>query len=100
MAKTVKKQEETEALVIKPSMDFGPDHKNVMIEHVTDNVPELTSVGYAHIPGTKLFASYTIKTKGGTVISMVVDEPDARAIAEDAAKINFVNEMCRYDEEF
>ncbi len=99
MAKPTKKQEEITEVqdVIRPSMEFE-GHKNSFIEYVKKDDPELTAVGYARIPGTNTYASYVMKIKAGVVISMIVDEPNMKAVAEDSAKVCFVNELTREEE--
>lgn len=79
--------------IVKPVVDFGPDAKqNALVElFQQETPPELKSVGYAKVPGTNRFVSYIIISKGTEVLSIEVSEPDLRAIAEDDAKINFVN---------
>ncbi len=56
-----------------------------------DAAPQIKSIGYAGIPGTNRYISYIITTQGKEVLKIEVSEPDLRAIAEDEAKINFVN---------
>lgn len=56
-------------------------------------MPTLKSIGYACIPGTTSWVSYVIETKGREVISITVDEPNHRSIAEESSKINFVNAL-------
>ena len=73
-------------------------HENAFIRHIKDNSPELTAVGYARIPRTNEYVSYVIKIKDGIVISMVVDEPNLKAVAEDSAKVLFINELTNEEE--
>lgn len=56
-----------------------------------DEAPEITSIGYMKIPGSNRYISYVITSQGKEILKIEVSEPDFRAIAEDEAKINFVN---------
>lgn len=106
MAKQTKKQEIQETQVveqpkansyIEPTLNFE-NHNNEFITHVKEEQPELTAVGYARIPGTNNYAAYVIKFQGDKIIKMVVDEPNLKNIAEESAKIQFVNEFVRNEE--
>lgn len=69
-------------------------------EAAEDNgeLPILTAVGMARIsPDSNDFVSYTLQTKGKEVLSMEVSEPNLRAIVQDEAKINFVQEFLQGD---
>lgn len=83
---------------LEPTLKFDSKHKNELIEHIKEDEPELSAVGYARIPGTNNYAAYVIKFKGNQITSMVVDEPNLKSIAEESAKINFVNEFVRSEE--
>jgi len=63
------------------------------------NGPELTAVGYVRIPGTNEYSSYTITVKGGEVVRIVCDEPNLKVIAEETAKISFINNFVDREEE-
>lgn len=71
-----------------------------MFESDHDDLPEIKSVGFAKLPdgGSNAWVSYVITTKGKEVISIEVDEPNLRQIAEESAKISFVNQFI--DQEF
>lgn len=89
MAKATKKQES----VVKPSVTFEGDSKEHVLETLMNSsqAPVVTSVGVMRVPGTNNYISYTVKTQGTKVVSIEVEEPNLRAIAEETAKINFVN---------
>jgi len=55
----------------------------------SNEAPELKAVGYAKVPGG--YVSYTITTKGKDVTKIEVSEPDLRGIADEMAKMSFVN---------
>lgn len=97
-----KKQEQVETKsepsYIEPTLKFDDKHKNEFIEHVKNDEPELTAVGYARIPGTNNYSAYVIKIVGDKVIKMIVDEPNLKLVAEESAKIQFVNEFVRNEE--
>jgi hypothetical protein len=64
-----------------------------------DAMPTLKSVGFVKLkPGSTSWVSYTLITKGKEVLSMEVDEPNLRDIAEESAKIAFVSAFT--EEEF
>lgn len=96
MAKTTKKQEsqeqseEVKSSFIEPTMKFE-NHTNEFIKHVEEEQPELRAVGFARVPGTNNYAAYVLIVKGDKVIKMTVDEPNMRNVAEEAAKIQFVD---------
>ena len=59
--------------------------------------PELTAVGYVRIPGTNEYSSYTITIKDGVVTKVVCEEPNLKVIAEESAKIAFINNFVDKD---
>ena len=60
-------------------------------EERLEDLPILTSVGYMRLgTGVANWVSYVMKTQGDKVLSIIVDELNLRAIAEESAKINFV----------
>lgn len=86
MAKTSKKES-----VVQPIIRIENDKEHIMATLLdSKSAPEVKSVGVFHVPGTNNYVSFTMITKGNEVISIEVDEPNLRAIAEESAKINFV----------
>lgn len=90
MAKLTKKLTDS---IIQPLIRVeGEQH---VFEKIFDETPEklptLKSIGYSNIEGTNTWVSYVLTTKGKDVLSIEVDEPNLRAIAEESSKINFVN---------
>ena len=80
--------------IIKPSISVegGKPHTLVsLFEGDPENLPTLRSVGYGQIPGTSTFVAYTIYSRGQEITKIEVEEPNLRAIAEESAKIFFVN---------
>lgn len=58
----------------------------------SEDAPEIRSVGFMRISETSnTWISYVMTTKGNKVIKVEVDEPNLRVIAEESAKIQFVN---------
>ena len=54
-------------------------------------MPEMKCVGYMNLDsGSNSWISYTATIKGNEVLSIEVDEPNMRAVAEESAKIAFV----------
>ncbi len=88
--------------VVKPSVTFlgGKDH---VLEELLkkDEAQELKSVGYARVNNlaghTAAYVSYVITTKGDKVLKIEVEEPNLKAIAEEATKISFVNNFMTGD---
>lgn len=82
--------------IVEPSVRFGTD-KNILedlFDGPADDMPELKSVGYQKVgEGSHSWISFTITTKGREVIKVEVEEPNVRAIAEESAKIAFVNQF-------
>lgn len=83
--------------VIEEIMTFDGDSKEHPLKTLFDGSPEswptLFSVGYAQLPDSNKFVSYVITFKGKEMIKMQVSQPDFRQVAEDEAKINFVNKF-------
>ena len=65
-------QQVAEKTYLEPTLKFDSNHKNELIEHIKEDEPELSAVGYARIPGTNNYAAYVLKFKGDKIISMVV----------------------------
>ncbi len=64
----------------------------------TGDLPEMKCVGYMKLgDGQNSWISYTATIKGDKVISIEVDEPNMRAIAEESAKIAFVTSFIDQD---
>ena len=66
-----------------------------------DNAPVLKSVGYSLVPGLTgqgRFVSYVITSQGDQVLNIEVEQPNLKAIAEESAKMAFVNTLMRDDE--
>lgn len=55
-----------------------------------EEMPLIKSVGYSKLGGRSGWISYTITTRGREVVSIEVSEPDLKDIAEETAKIAFV----------
>lgn len=73
------------------------DGQKHVLEQIMDENPEdmpvLEAVGYVKVAKDRQHSwmSYVIKTKGKEVLSIEASEPDMRAVAEEAAKISFVD---------
>ena len=76
--------------VIEPSIVI-PEHTNPFVTYFDDESPELTSVGFTRLPNTNTYVSYTVHSKGGVITKIVCDEPNLKIVAEETAKISFVN---------
>lgn len=80
--------------IVEPSIKFDGE-KNILekiFDGLPEDMPELKSVGYAKVSdGQHGFLSYTITSRGREIIKIEVEEPNLRAIAEESAKIAFVN---------
>ena len=80
--------------IVEPSIRMG-DEKNLLekiFDGLPEDMPELKSVGYAKIgEGQHAYVNYTITSRGREIIKIEVEEPNLRAIAEESAKISFVN---------
>ena len=95
MTKPTKKV--SKSSIVEPSVGIE-GHTNSFIPFF-DKEPELTAVGYVKIPNSNTYVSYTITIKGDKVIKIVCDEPNLKAIAEESAKISFINNFVDNDEE-
>lgn len=86
--------------VIKPSVIIeGEQHIFQKLEK-DSKLPEMKAIGYMDLGQGKLhnWVSYVITIKGDKVLSIEVDEPNMRQIAEEATKINFTTLFMDVDE--
>lgn len=85
---------------VEQSIHFiGVDKKHVL-ETILESkdAPEIVSVGTVKIPDTNQYVSFTLTTKGNKVVKFEVGEPNIKLIAEDEAKIAFVNNFITYND--
>jgi len=78
------------ASVIEESVQIR-GHVNSFVSYFDKKQPELTAVGYVKIPDTNTYVSYVITIKGSEVVKVVCDEPNMKIVAEESAKVSFVN---------
>lgn len=82
--------------IVQPTVTFGDDKQHVVAELLdSENPPVITSIGYMRVPNKNTFVAYTIKSKGREILSIEVEEPNLRMIAEDSAKMFFVSNFCQ-----
>lgn len=99
MAKSNKK-EEVKPLIQPIIRVEGESHIFEDME-AADELPVITSIGYTRVaPNSRDYVSYVIKSKGREVLSIEVSEPNARLIAVDDAKLNFMTQFEDSDEAF
>jgi len=96
MSKAAKKKEEVTSTesIIKPTMVFNDGSKNAMVqlfEGEQSELPLIKSIGYMRLPDSNTYVSYVITTQGYSVVSIEVEEPNLRYVAEEASKISFVS---------
>lgn len=88
-----KKKPSSSESVIKPTIRVNGEN-HILEDLLTgpeEKMPVLTSVGYCRVgTGIHSWVSYKITTQGEKVLSIEVDEPNMRAIAEESAKGMFV----------
>jgi len=92
----MKKAQRKASEVIKPLIRSNDEQHilEAIFDGDEEDMPVVKSVGYTNLrTGPNSWISYTITTKGREVISFEVSEPDARLVAEDGAKIAFVQEF-------
>lgn len=81
--------------VVERTMTFDPPNRHQLKELIEsddlDEVPELVSVGMYKVGGN--WVSFVMESKGSQVTKITLDEPNLRPIAEESAKINFVNKF-------
>ena len=97
MSKAKKLQEVKESVIVPSIQIEGKEHALQELFNKED-APEIKSVGYAKVPGTNQYISYTITSKGTEVVKIEVEEPNLRQIAEESAKICFVNTFMTVEE--
>lgn len=81
-----------EPSVIRPTVTFqdGEQHVFQTLEQ-EGSLPVMKAVGYMPaMVGKMSWVSYTVTFQGTKVISISVDEPNLRAIAEESAKMAFM----------
>lgn len=77
--------------VVKPLIAVAGETHPLDDMIASDDAPEMKAVGYMRLsPGPSGWVSYTVTIKGREVLSIDVAEPNMRAIAEESAKIAFV----------
>lgn len=92
MAKPAKKTESIVKPVVRVAGELHALEK--ILDGDPDKIPTIKSVGCMRVsPDSNSWISYTILTKGREVISIEVDEPNLRGVAEESAKINFVQQF-------
>lgn len=76
--------------VVQPIVKF--DAQKHLLDELIDKgeAPELKSVGYMQIKPGNNWVSYVITTKGREVLKVEISEPDMKIVAEESAKISFV----------
>ncbi len=83
------------AHIVQPTVKFVGDDKKHALQAIfdgpEDKMPVIKSVGTIGVPGTNTWISFIMHTKGTKVIKVDADEPNLRAIAEESAKISFVD---------
>lgn len=95
MAKPTKQEVKS---IVKPTVSFNDSKEHVLATLLAENsAPVIESVGVFKVPNTNRYVSFVMKTQGKEVISIEVNEPDLRAIAEEAAKISFVDKFMSGD---
>ena len=98
MSKATKTKPVKEESFVKPSIQVNDSKENVISNLIEgSNAPEIQSIGVFKVPGTNHYVSFTMITKGKEVISIEVEEPNLRAIAEESAKISFVEKFMSGD---
>lgn len=93
----VSKKPTSNGVLIKPSVSIE-GHTNPFIPYFNDNELELKSVGYIKMPGSNNYVAYTITTVGGKVTEIICDEPNMKMVAEESAKISFVEHFVDSEE--
>ncbi len=95
MAKNQRKTSEKESvseLVVPLTPIEGERH--LLAELIEgDEPPIIKAVGFGPLAPGNNWVSYKLVTQGNRVLSIQVTEPDARQVAEDSAKIDFVTEF-------
>ncbi len=85
--------------IVKPSIEVAGDKHELKRLFDEGELPVMKAVGFARIKDSSAgWVSYTITIQGNEVLSIEVDEPNVRSIAEDNAKIGFVTNLI--DKEF
>lgn len=87
------KKNKASSNIVEPSIRVN-DEKHILedlMDGPFEDCPELTSIGFCRIgKTTNNWISYRITTKGDKVLKIEAEEPNMRAVAEEAAKISFV----------
>lgn len=84
-----KKLAKPESIVKSLTPIEGEDHPLADLFEAEDP-PVMKAIGYTSLgPGNK-WVSYVLTFKGPKILSIVVSEPNLRAVAEDMSKIDFV----------
>lgn len=95
MSKAKKTEPLAKKSIVKPSILIeGDPHPLQKLEEL-GKLPELTAIGFTRLHDGKQhnWVSYVVKFQGDKVLSLEVDEPNMKGIAEEATKINFMNHL-------
>ena len=79
--------------IVRPTVTFQNDTKEHAMEAILNKEapPVVKSVGVFKLPNTNQYVSFYMETQGDKVIKIEVEQPNLKAIAEESAKISFVN---------
>lgn len=90
----------TPKVEIERSVQFDTETPHPLLTAMSaediEALPELTAVGIYKVPDSPYYVSFKIKSKGGLVTHLKVEEPNIRQVAEESAKIDFVNEFMNH----
>lgn len=82
--------------IVKPSIHIEGDKEHALrVLFKEESAPIIKSVGCIRIPGLNVqggsYVSFVMTSKGSEILSIVVEQPNLRAIAEESAKMAFVD---------
>lgn len=79
--------------IVEPTVKFVGDSKKHALQLLFEgeDVPVIKSVGTVGVPNTNTWISFVLHSQGDKVIKIEAEEPNLRAIAEESAKISFVD---------
>ena len=92
-----KKVESIEGAPVVQPLIRSNGEKHILEEMFEDplaDMPVMKAIGYMSLKyGPNSWVSYTVTFKGDKVLKIEVDEPNLRPIAEESAKIAFVEQF-------
>lgn len=84
------KPQKADSTIIRPLIQVAGEKHALQKIYDGEKKPVLKAIGYAQLKEGNNWVSYVVTFQGDKVLSIEVDEPNLRQIAEESSKISFV----------